>query len=196
LSVWSETLGDNGQKIEKKEYIIGAHDMSYLGRATDIKFETKLNGTHTLTFQLPDKYFDSEKGDYVRNEFVDNLFNERKIKLYFLGEWYEFYIKSVSETKHFKSYMKKYTCSDAFIEELSRNGYGITFDTELYNNVEEIGTFSRIILEDSIWSYAPEHNWGDFTEYLEEKLFKVPVSLFSKLVGHKLTYQVVPREGE
>ena len=170
--------------------------MSYLGRATDIKFEIKLNGTHTLTFQLPDKYFDSEKGEYVRNEFVDNLFNERKIKLYFLGEWYEFYIKSVSETKHFKSYMKKYTCSDAFIEELSRNGYGITFDTELYNNVEEIGTFSRIILEDSIWSYAPEYNWGDFTEYLEEKLFKVPVSLFSKLVGHKLTYQVVPREGE
>lgn len=170
--------------------------MSYLGRATDIKFETKLNGTHTLTFQLPDKYFDSEKGDYVRNEFVDNLFNERKIKLYFLGEWYELYIKSVSDTKHFKSYMKKYSCTDAFIDELSRNGYGITFDTELYNNVEEIGTFSRVILEDSIWSYAPEHNWGDFTEYLEEKLFKVPVSLFSKLVGHKLTYQVVPREGE
>ena len=170
--------------------------MSYLGRATDIKFETKLNGTHTLTFQLPDKYFDSEKGDYVRNEFVDNLFNERKIKLYFLGEWYEFYIKSVSDTKHFKSYMKKYSCTDAFIDELSRNGYGITFDTELYNNVEEIGTFSRVILEDSIWSYAPEHNWGDFTEYLEEKLFRVPVSLFSKLVGHKLTYQVVPREGE
>ena len=99
MSVWSETLGDNGQKIEKKEYIIGAHDMSYLGRATDIKFETKLNGTHTLTFQLPDKYFDSEKGEYVRNEFVDNLFNERKIKLKFMGEWYEFYIKSVSDSK-------------------------------------------------------------------------------------------------
>ena len=173
--------------------------MSYLGRATDIKFEIKLNGTHTLTFQLPDKYFDSEKGDYVRNEFVDNLFNERKIKLYFLGEWYEFYIKSVSETKHFKSYMKKYTCSDAFIEELSRNGYGITFDTELYNNVEEIGTFSRIILEDSIWSYAPEHNWGDFTEYLEEKLFKIPVGgdLFPTLVGHKLYYNIdKPRNEE
>ena len=173
--------------------------MSYLGRATDIKFEIKLNGTHTLTFQLPDKYFDSEKGEYVRNEFVDNLFNERKIKLYFLGEWYEFYIKSVSETKHFKSYMKKYTCSDAFIEELSRNGYGITFDTELYNNVEEIGTFSRIILEDSIWSYAPEHNWGDFTEYLEEKLFKIPVGgdLFPTLVGHKLYYNIdKPRNEE
>lgn len=173
--------------------------MSYLGRATGITFETKLNGTHTLTFQLPDRYFDSEKGDYVRNEFVDNLFNERKIKLKFMGEWYEFYIKSVSDSKQFKSYMKKYSCSDAFIDELSRNGYGITFDTELYNNVEEIGTFSRVILEDSIWSYAPEHNWGDFTEYLEEKLFKIPVGgdLFPTLVGHKLYYNIdKPRNEE
>lgn len=173
--------------------------MSYLGRATGIKFEIKLNGTHTLTFELPDRYFDSEKGDYVRNEFVDNLFNEKKIKLYFLGEWYEFYIKTVSDTKHFKSYIKKYSCTDAFIDELSRNGYGITFDTELYNNVEEIGTFSRIILEDSIWSYTPEYNWGDFTEYLEEKLFKIPVGkdLFPTLVGHKLTYEIEnPRQNE
>lgn len=53
--------------------------MSYLGRATDIKFEIKLNGTHTLTFQLPDKYFDSEKGDYVRNEFVDNLSTRERL---------------------------------------------------------------------------------------------------------------------
>lgn len=173
--------------------------MSYLGRATDIKLETKLNGTHTLTFQLPDKYFDSEKGEYVRNEFVDSLFNERKIKLKFMGQWYEFYIKSVNDTKHFKSYMKKYNCTDAFIDELSRNGYGITFDTELYNNVEEVGTFSRIILEDSIWSYAPEYNWGDFTEYLEEKLFKIPVGgdIFPEFVGHKLFYNIdAPREEE
>jgi hypothetical protein len=95
--------------------------------------------------------------------------------------------------------MKKYNCTDAFIDELSRNGYGITFDTELYNNVEEVGTFSRIILEDSIWSYAPEYNWGDFTEYLEEKLFKIPVGgdIFPEFVGHKLFYNInAPREEE
>jgi hypothetical protein len=72
-----------------------------------------------------------------------------------MDEWYEFYIKNVQDTKQFKSYMKTYTCSDAFIDELSRNGYGITFDEELYNNVEEIGTFSEEILKDSIWHYAP-----------------------------------------
>lgn len=168
--------------------------MTFLGRAVGVKLEENLNGTHTLTFQMPDKYFDSEKGEYVRNEFVDNLFNERKLKLHFMDKWYEFYIKSVSEDKNFKSYMKNYTCSDAFIDELSRNGYGITFDTELYNNVEEVGTFTQTILEDSIWNYTPQYNWGDFTEYQEEKLFKIPIEMFGgKISGHKLNYVV---EGE
>jgi hypothetical protein len=45
--------------------------MEYLGRATSVKFGTKLNGTHTLTFSLPDKFYDSKIGDYVLNEFVD-----------------------------------------------------------------------------------------------------------------------------
>ena len=156
--------------------------MDYLGRATNIKLTKKINGTHSLTFQLPDKWYDSERGEYVRNEFVEQLFNEKKVKLHYMDEWYEFYIKNVQDAKQFKSYMKTYTCSDAFIDELSRNGYGITFDEELYNNVEEIGTFTEEILEDSIWNYSPENNWGDFTEYLEEKMFKIPVSNLKKLL--------------
>ena len=163
--------------------------MTALGKATNVKFSKKLNGTHELTFEMPDKYFDSKLGKFVRNEFVDNLFNERKIKLKFQGEWYEFYIKEVSESKNFKSYIKEYTCFDAFIDELARNGYDIVFDTELYNNVEEIGTFSEIILEDSIWEYEPRYNWGDFTEFLEEKLFRIPIEIFGGTVkGHKLNY--------
>lgn len=165
--------------------------MDYLGRATNIKLIKKINGTHSLTFQLPDKWYDSEKGDYVKNEFVEQLFNEKKVKLYYMDEWYEFYIKNVQDTKQFKSYMKTYTCSDAFIDELSRNGYGITFDEELYNNVEEIGTFSEEILKDSIWHYAPQNNWGDFTEYLEEKLYRIPISQFGgRISGYELKYNI------
>jgi hypothetical protein len=74
LSVWVETLNTSGTesvKEERKLGIIGAHDMSYNGRASLIKLQTKINGTHNLTFQMPDKWFDSEKGDFVRNEFLD-----------------------------------------------------------------------------------------------------------------------------
>ena len=71
--------------------------MTYLGRATGLVLTTNLNGTHNLTFQMADKFFDEEKGDFVRNEFVDSLFNECKIKLKYKGEWYEFYIKNIED---------------------------------------------------------------------------------------------------
>lgn len=86
--------------------------------------------------------------------------------------------------------MYEYSCTDAYIDELSRNGYGIMFDTELYNNVEEIGTFSEEILEGSQWTYMPQYNSGDFTEYVEEKLYRIPVSCFGGAIqGYKLNYE-------
>lgn len=191
LSVWKEELGDKGNKIETKLYIIGAHDMSYLGRATNIKLTRKTNGTQTLTFQMPDRYFDNEQGKYVRNEFIDELYAERKIKFKYDGIWYEFFIKKVTDNKKYKSYIKDFTCTDAFIDELSRNGYGITFHEDLYNNVEEIGTFNEEILEDSLWHYNSVHNWGDFTEVLEEKLYRVPISCFGGTINaYKLHFDL------
>lgn len=192
LSVWKESLARDGlRKNEKKMAIIGANDMGYLGKASNIKFRKKMNGTHELEFEMPDKYFDSKTGEFIHNDFVDALFNECKIKFFYKKEWYEFSIKKVSDVKNFKSYMRTYLCSDSFIDELSRNGYGITFDEELYNNVEEIGIFSEEILEDSVWEYDPSINWGDFTEYTEEKLLRVPLSLFGgTLRAHKLFFNL------
>ena len=169
--------------------------MDYLGRATNIKLTTKINGTHTLTFQMVNSFFDSEKGEYVKNVFIDQVYNERKIKLKYDNEWYEFYIKTIQESKKGKTYLKNFTCSDAFIDELARNGYGIIFDETLYNNVEEIGTFVEEVLEDSIWYYSPENNWGDFTEYIEEKMYKIPVNLFKDgITGYELNYDIKDAE--
>lgn len=190
LSVWTETLGVKGQKEERKSIIIGTHDMDYLGRATNIKLQRQLKGTNSLTFQMPSMFFDSEIGDYVQNEFCEYLFNERKIKLKFDEEWFEFYIKNIEENKNHKSIMYQYNCQDAFIDELSRNGYGISFSTNLYNNVDEIGVFSETILDKSIWQYDASKNIGDFTEYNEEKLFKIPVSQFKNLKAYKLKYEL------
>jgi hypothetical protein len=44
--------------------------MSHLGRATKVHFKKLLNGTHIVTFSMPTKYFDSEKGKYVQNELI------------------------------------------------------------------------------------------------------------------------------
>ena len=83
LSVWKEELNGTNKKIESKGVIIGAHDMSYLGKATNITLTRKLNGTNTLVFSMPDRYFDSLTGEFVRNEFIDVLSPESKIKFHY-----------------------------------------------------------------------------------------------------------------
>ena len=190
LSIWKEKLNGENLKIEEKGAIIGAHDMTFLGKATNLSLTRKFNGTNTLTFQMPDSYYDYEKGQFVHNDLIDMLHTESKIKFSYKNRWYEFFIKKVDEKKYLNSYMVTFTCSDAFIDELSRNGYGITFDTELSNNVEEIGDFTDVTLDDSIWHYHPENNWGDFTEYKEEKLYRIPVSQFQAISGYQIDFSL------
>ena len=190
LSIWNEELID-GIKTESKGIIIGAHDMSYLGRATAIKLTRYVKGTNSLTFQMPTKYFDSEKGEFIKNELIEDLYNERKLKLYYKDKWYEFYIKQISEQKQFKAILKTFTCQDSFIDELSRTGYELEFAPELNNSVEELGEFTEEIIEDSIWDYTPEYNWGDFTEFKEERFYKIPIGQFSSLNAYKLNLKLL-----
>ena len=191
LSVWVEKLNGSGSKAEEKGIIIGANDMDYPGKATGVTITRELKGSKSLSFQMVDKYFDPFVGDYVHNDFIDMLSSEVKVKLNYKGKWHEFTIKGVDEKKVLHGIIKTFTCQDACIDELARNGYGITYDTELYNNVEEIGDFSRGTLKDSIWRYAPENNWGDFTEFKEERLFKIPISCFGGAINaHRLSFKL------
>lgn len=175
LSVWTEELDSSGKQIEKKGMIIGANDMTYEGRATGIKLKREIKGTNTLTFQMPSKFYDNEKGEFVHNEFVDYLLNETKLKLKYREEWYEFYIKKITEEKKYKAIMYSYECEDSFINELSRTGYEIEFADELNNSVAEVGDFMEEILDDSVWDYTPEHNIGDFTEFKEQRFYRIPL---------------------
>lgn len=192
LSIWNEKLDANGVKTEMKGPIIGANDMEYLGRATGVKLVKNAKGTSTLTFQMPTKFFDSKVGDFVKNEFIDELYSERKLKLHYKNKWYEFYIKKISEDKRHKAIMKSFTCEDSFIDELSRTGYDIEFSPDLNNSVEESGVFMEEILNGSVWDYTPEFNSGDFTEFNEERFYKIPLSQFGgSISGYPIDLEVL-----
>jgi hypothetical protein len=64
------------------------------------------------------------------------LTNERKIKLKFFIKgkltWLDFIIKNISESS--SEYKFTYTAIDLSINELSKNGFDLTFDNELKNN--------------------------------------------------------------
>ena len=161
--------------------------MTFLGKATNINLKRNIKGTNTLTFDIPQKYFDSKTGDYVKNELVEELYNERKIKLKYDDNWYEFYIKSIQEQKNFKTIIKSITCEDSFIDELSRTGWEIEFNTDLYNSVNEVGNFMDVILKNSIWDYVPVYNNGDFTEFKEQRFYKIPLSQFGgQIIGYPI----------
>lgn len=170
LSLWSEQfiyLGTDGIEYElasdvpdgesvKNQYvretkiaIIGADTLDTPIRAFDPKLTRNVNGTNTLTFQIYHRYYDEEVDEFKLNPFTNLLVNERKIKLYYDGEWFDFIIKEIQEKSDGNVFT--YTCKDQYITELSRTGYEVELDTELENNMGSVTELAGRILEGSDW---------------------------------------------
>ena len=149
ISVWEDKLTQNGF-IENKLAVIGSDTMTGLNKVYDPVFNKKSNGEKTLSFSLKYKYFDPYSGnsDYV-NPFAALLTNERKVKLHYDNQWYEFIIKEHTESSDELTWI--YTCTDAFVLELSKNGYNITFDSELNNNQGTARELAEETLKDTDW---------------------------------------------
>lgn len=154
ISVWEDVLTQYGEDDyrfeEKKLAVIGSDTMTGFNKVYDPVFNKKSNGEKTLTFSLKYKYFDPYIGNEdIVNPFVALLTNERKVKLHYDGEWYEFIVKDHTETSD--EYTWSYTCNDAFVLELSKNGYNITFDSELNNNQGTAAGLAKETLKDTDW---------------------------------------------
>ena len=206
LSIWKDvwaqpTLFDengnvtqvlNGNKVldEEKSAILSMDNFTFPGKATNIIFKTKINGTHELTFDLPSKYVDPTTGKKVKNYLRELTDNETKIKLHYKDEWYTFYVKKVTEKRDKNITTFSYSCEDSFISELSKIGYKITFNEYTKHYIEQIHTFAEDILDGSEWHYdeTKTNNNCDLIEYQEEKL--VPYIVGSsinvrRLIGSK-----------
>lgn len=180
----------NCEVKERKIGIIGSSSMTAQHRAMNGKLVQNVNGSNTLTFSMYHKYYDNESGEYVENPFIKLLTNERRVKLR-LGnpgdadvEWYDFVIKNVQESSDSKVF--NYTCTDLFINELSKNGYSITLDGELENNIGTPNELAERVLEGSGWKVEE----GDLIHtFHEEPVYRVtfddnmPLTPVSKKAG-------------
>ena len=153
ISVWEDKLtqdGDEKKFIENKLAVIGSDTMTGLNKVYNPIFNKKANGEKTLTFSLKYKYFDPYTGNEgIVNPFASLLMNERKVKLHYDGKWYEFIIKEHVESSDGLEWT--YTCTDAFVLELSKNGYNITFDSELNNNQGTARELAKETIKDTDW---------------------------------------------
>jgi hypothetical protein len=100
------------------------------------------------------KYIDNVSGLEVTNPFCDFLVTERKVKLYYKNKWYDFIIKNVTETS--TDYLYSYQLEDALVQELSKNGFGVTLDAELMNNIGDSLELGESVLSETDWEVESE----------------------------------------
>ena len=167
ISVWEDRLTQNGFE-EIKLAVIGSNTMEGPNKVYEPVFNKKSNGEKTLSFSLKYKYFDPYSGNSeVINPFAALLVNERKVKLNYDGEWYEFIVKDHTESSD--EYTWTYTCVDAFVLELSKNGYNITFDAELNNNQGTAYELAEETIKDTDWRLGGVDN---LKQLVEEPLYR------------------------
>lgn len=155
ISVWKDILSDD--KTTYNEYpiaVIGSNTMTSDCAAQDAHFNKKTTGEYTLSFILYTQYFDKTEGTFVDNPFIKLLVNERKVKLHYKDQWYDFVIKNIVEDSDGKSYT--YTAQALFINELSKNGLDIVFSIEKENSIGNITTLAAEALKGTDWKVSDE----------------------------------------
>ena len=173
ISLWEDfivpaTTGENSipeHYEERKIAIIGSDNMTAQFRAIEPRLVENINGTNTFTFRMFYTYIDNETGEIVQNPFLNLLVNERKVKVFWKNKWYDLVIKTCQEDSSGKSIT--YTCKDLFINELSKNGFNLEFDTELENNQGTVQELGEKILDGSDWQL--KYNSNDSTQIIQQK---------------------------
>ena len=154
-----ESFYENETFIEKPVCEVGSSTSTFSGQAYGVEFYTKIDGTHELTFNLPRYYYDEYSGKRVKNDLVELIVNKSRLEVTKTdrdGKTKTFYMivnsRKDKEEKGVFSY--EYSCGDAYIEELGKNGYGVVFDDDVEGNgLGDIHHFAREVEKSSGWEY-------------------------------------------
>lgn len=172
ISIWEDELvtGENGKTYykENKIAVIGTDTMTAMNKVYEPVFKRNTNGEKTLTFSLRYQYFDPYVGATVINPFASFLINERKVKLHYDNEWHDFIIKEHVESSD--GLIWTYTARDAFVNELSKNGYNIEFSADLNNNQGTAIELGQKTLENTDWKIHESSTVGP--QRISEPIYK------------------------
>lgn len=183
-------------KGEYRIAVLGTNEMTAATKAFAPVLTENINGTNTLEFKMyyvvpaePDPYlFESfRRGGKVRqykNKKVDNALAlqvnpESIIKLKYNDKWYDFIVKEIVKDKSDRSLT--FHCIDAHVNELSRTGYNLTFDSKLKNNVGTASELIERVLEGSSYFFDGESS-DLLPEWIEEIAY--PSFLFDDVIVH------------
>ena len=186
VSVWNDVYDNTTHRFtEEKIAVIGSNTMTTQFRVLDPTLTENTNGTKTLTFSIYYRYIDHLDGIEKINPFIKLLIVERKIKLHWKDEWYDFIIKQRVESSDKHSFI--YTCESLAANELTKTGYHLEFDTELSNNTDTIWNLAQTVLEGTDWRIA-EDGGKNFRETVTEAGYKVAPSPTTNLGSYILLF--------
>lgn len=177
ISVWRD-VWQGGKFCEQRLGIIGTNEMLYQGRAIEPNLVRNVNGTKKFSFKMYKHFIDTTTGEKVDNPFIDWLISERKVKLKYEKDkdgndiWYDFIIKDVAESS--SNYLCTYQLEDALVQELSKNGFGVTLDEQLRNNMGSVEYLATETLKEIDWEVESEV----FVERVDEALVYVQLPEF------------------
>lgn len=176
ISIWRDVLTSDGVPKEQKVCVIGSDKMTSQSRAFSPNFVRNANGEKKLSFKMYRQYIDIISGEEVHNPFIDNLVNETKVKLYYEDKWYDFIVKDINENS--ATHLCIYQLEDALVRELSRNGFGITLDAKLNNNLGDAKKLANGILAETGWTADSEV----FVEKVDEALVYIKIPAGTEVV--------------
>ena len=177
ISLWEDYQRDNDAYYsERKIAVIGSNDMTSPCRAYNPKLVQNVNGTNTFTFDMYMTY----KENFVKdgedktftNPFLALLVNERKVKVLWKEKWYDFIIKQCAEDSASKKIT--YTCKDLYVNELSKNGYDLEFDSELNNNYGTAQELVEATLKGTEWKL--KENTENILQKKEEPVYELTLT--------------------
>lgn len=177
ISLWEDYQGENDTYYsERKIAVIGSNDMTSPCRAYNPKLVQNVNGTNTFTFDMYMTY----KENFVKdgedktftNPFLALLVNERKVKVLWKEKWYDFIIKQCAEDSTSKKIT--YTCKDLYVNELSKNGYDLEFNSELNNNYGTAQELVEATLKGTEWTL--KENTENILQKKEEPVYELKLT--------------------
>jgi len=156
---------------------LGSSSSHFSGKATNPNFYTKIDGTHELSFSIPFKYLDENAGEIKENELIRFVTNKSKIRLIKNPgpnqEIFHLVVNNKIDKDSDGILSYEYTCTDSFIEELSKTGYSLSFGEEVgQGGLGTIHELAEQILDGTDWKYIKE-NTGTLYEYSTELKYNI-----------------------
>ena len=155
ISIWDDEWdASEGKFVERKVCTIGSNTLQTQSKVFSPKLKRNVNGSKSLTFQIYARYVDNFTGEWIDNPYVNELISERKVKLNYNNDWYDFIVKNVQQDS--TTYLYTYQLEDAVVNELSKNGFGMAFDQLLNNNIGTAKHLAETALADTDWEVAAD----------------------------------------